>query len=124
MNGVKGGILLPDRWSLPAGLKWDADATRYASNVYSKEQWEAMEAAGAIFLPAAGVRKIEYINPTISGLVVVVDGYQDQGMYWTSSQSALNEYAHTLNIVEDAGFDLSMEERQCGCSVRLVRDVK
>lgn len=124
VNGVKGGILLPDLWEMPAGLTWDANANRYASNVYSQEQWEAMENAGAIFLPAAGIRKIDNNNPTPSGLVVVVEGYQQEGMYWSSSLSADNSFAHTLYIVEDAGVDLTMEERQCGCSVRLVRDVK
>lgn len=126
VNGVKGAILLPDLWTLPEGLTWTPDAKNYGANTYSKEQWAAMETAGAIFLPAAGVRRLDNINPTPSGLVVVVNDYQCEGQYWSSSQIPYNEYVHVLYITEreDAGVDLTIEERQCGCSVRLVRDVK
>ena len=71
--GVNGVILLPDNWSLPAGLSFTASTTRglewngtyyfneqednYTHNAYTEAEWTQMESAGAVFLPAAGYRE-------------------------------------------------------------------
>lgn len=56
VNNVTGYMLLPDKWVLPAGLKFTADAKDYATNTYSAAEWTKMEQAGAVFLPADGSR--------------------------------------------------------------------
>ena len=113
--GVHGLILLPDEWdftSLPftAGCMyfqngWDAneyDAT-------TTPTWAQMEAAGAIFLPAAGKRY---------GTTMYNVG--NSGHYWSSSPyTRFNGYAIDANFDDsDVAFSNSM-----GCfgnSVRLV----
>lgn len=52
--GVHGYVLLPDSWTLPAGLSFTASPNDWTTNDYTAEQWAQMEAAGAVFLPAAG----------------------------------------------------------------------
>lgn len=79
VNGVHGIVMLPDEWTLPEGLLFtpgfDGSVYNdYSLNVYSVEQWQAMENAGAVFLPAAGDRWGTF-----------VDGVNAAGFYWSSS---------------------------------------
>ena len=53
---IHGLILLPDAWTLPAGLTFNSGTGSWTRNPYTAAEWEQMEAAGAVFLPAAGVR--------------------------------------------------------------------
>ena len=74
INGTNGLILLPDNWQAPDGIElhtdgelgfvWDEeghwyvqptdDYNGYEQNPISVGQWEKLELAGAVFLPAAG----------------------------------------------------------------------
>lgn len=89
---VCGFILLPDDWTpndVPAGLSFtpasqEGGANTY-ENVYSISEWARMEAAGAMFLPAAGYAE-PYGN---NGSVVVYDQSSNQnGHYWSSTKFA------------------------------------
>ncbi|MBQ0016566.1 MAG: hypothetical protein KBT04_06245, partial [Bacteroidales bacterium] len=102
VNGVKGWIILPDDWVLPSGLTFVAQ-TSYNSNVYSDSEWSRMEAAGAVFLPAAGYR-----NGT------TVNNVGNSCMYWTSSVNG-DSYAYYFYFS-----GCSNEFRNYGLSVRLV----
>ena len=60
--GVQGMILLPDDWVCPEGIIFNHgchskdNAENFAKHqTFTKEQWNTMEEAGAIFLPAAGI---------------------------------------------------------------------
>ena len=53
VNGVLGLLLLPDNWQLPDGLNM-VMAAGSSVYVYTAAQWAILEAAGAVFLPAAG----------------------------------------------------------------------
>ena len=75
---VHGFVLLPDSWTLPAGLSFTASPNDWTTNVYTAEQWAQMEAAGAVFLPATGYR-----NPDI-----VYVG--EKGWYWSSDVLTAN----------------------------------
>lgn len=57
VNGVPGYVLLPDAWTLPSGLSFTNSVENYTTNQYDGADWTAMESAGAVFLPAAGVRE-------------------------------------------------------------------
>ncbi|MCR5050220.1 MAG: hypothetical protein K6A36_03965, partial [Paludibacteraceae bacterium] len=125
VNDVKGTILLPDNWKQPAGITFvpseeygllrdggkyvNEEPANYEVNTYTKEQWAKMEAAGAVFLPAAGYRDS-------SG----VDEVGREGNYWSaSSNDDSSAYcvffdARSLNPSADNTHDT-------GCSVRLVR---
>ena len=60
VDGTKGMIVLPDDWQLPEGLSFTPyDATTI--NHYTLEQWQQMENAGAVIIPAAG-----YFNNKLS----------------------------------------------------------
>ena len=62
---INGMIFLPDNWQCPEGITFksgltteDPEREEYSYAKFQKftlEQWQKMEAAGAIFLPAAGV---------------------------------------------------------------------
>ena len=56
VDGVHGLILLPDHWELPNGCTFTPGCKEWDGNEYTKEQWQQMEAANAVFLPAAAVR--------------------------------------------------------------------
>ena len=79
VNGVKGYILLPDDWITPNCLsfEWSSGGspgtTDWYANVYDGKDWEAMEEAGAVFLPAAGYRN----NQALGGL-------GQYGYYWSN----------------------------------------
>ena len=74
--GVAGVIILPDTWTLPNTCSFNSSnyASSYSSNTYNNSQWSDMEAAGAVFLPAAGRR---------DGKEMFHVG--TDGDYWTSS---------------------------------------
>ena len=60
VEGINGMIILPDDWQLPEGLSF----TPYDGstiNQYTLEQWQQMEDAGAVIIPAAG-----YFNNKLS----------------------------------------------------------
>lgn len=106
----KGLVILPDSWSLPDGLSFTPGATSWdQANKYSDAQWEQMEAAGAIFLPAAGCR---YANG--------IDLIGDAGIYWSTTH--YNE-SRAYNIYfSDATLDMvNRNYRSNGLSVRLVK---
>ena len=98
INGVGGFIILPDNWTLPSGCSFTSGLTRVdeayfpdgSLNSYTLAQWAEMEAAGAVFLPAAGSRwglrdqNGNFTHPPLPGPAVYYVGIQ--GVYWTSKQ--------------------------------------
>ena len=107
--GVEGLILLPDDFELPDGVSFDADAN-YNSNIYDTKDWQAMENAGAVFLPAVNYRrKDEY------GRYVLYSSASYR-YYWTSSA-----YLDGLNI-NAYDIDKNICTRYYGLAVRLVTE--
>ena len=122
VNDVGGLVILPDLWELPADCKFTPGMVTggydwyYATNVYSTTQWEKMEKAGAIFLPAGGYR---YYN---GNKHVYTDNV---GYYWTSTPTN-DIYYRAYNLYFTA-YSLDAEKtfgRYFGCSVRLVKDIR
>lgn len=130
--GMNGVIILPDVWDAPAGapalqpsaelgmnqsdwLFFDGDHNNhFADNTYSKEQWNEMEKAGAIFLPAAGQRDA---SASLEGWYI-----GEFGIYWSSDDSSTSD-AYCVYF-QNFQLDLKMEEqRPMGFSVRLVHVV-
>lgn len=124
VNGVNGTILLPDNWTLPAGASFTASTTQgladkgeyyynesgnnFSHNTYTTAQWETMEAAGAVFLPAAGYR---------DGTDVYNVG--SNGNYWAATPG--DTYgAYDLFFSSDYLNPQSSRRRSEGFSVRLV----
>ncbi|MGX8713338.1 MAG: hypothetical protein ACSW8I_06605, partial [bacterium] len=111
VNGVGGLILLPDSWQCPTGVNLTVNQTLPAGdNIFNLADWEALEAAGAVFLPMAGIRQ---------GYVTSIDG--SFGYYWTAT-NATNTKSFTVNIRSDQVVGFMNMECSRACSVRLVRD--
>ena len=107
---MHGMLLLPDKWELPEGCTYQYGVREgYETNVYSVEQWNKMEGAGAVFLPAAGDR---------DGITVGMVG--DYGCYWTTTGYTL-ESAYELYFLSGT-YDFYPTNRATGHSVRLVME--
>ena len=126
VHGLQGTILLPDDWATPSGvtftpstekgLVWDdldyyynGNKDNYSHNTYMASEWDKMESAGAVFLPAAGFRDC------LGGMSLV----GACGHYWSSTPSG-SEFA--WNLIFDSGIVSMLYLTRCtGFSVRLVR---
>jgi len=114
--GKAGIIIVPDDFTDPmknngSGAFVGSTTTGWTANVYSAENWSAMETAGCVFLPAAGRRNGSSVSN--SGTV---------GGYWSATPAGYFAYR-----VDFASFILNPEtsslDRTNGFSVRLVKDV-
>ena len=120
VDGVNGLIILPDNWTLPVGLTFTSGAIGW-SNVYSYSEWAKMEAAGAVFLPAAGRRDsaISASHPEIT-----VDKVNERCYYASSSSCPVLEQdndCYYLRVENDAIYpDQNFGYRYHAFSVRLV----
>ena len=116
VSGVNGLVVLPDDWTVPAGISFKSgfhsdyvgDYSVYQS--FTDEKWQTMEQAGAVFLPTAGQRH---------GTDVYDVGYN--GDYWSDTKR--NDIcAYRMNFCSrylDSQID---NMYNYGYSVRLVKD--
>lgn len=113
-----GLIILPDEFTDPmknsgSNAFVTGVTNTFASNLYSPENWAAMESAGAIFLPAAERR----FGTNISA--------DQSGSYWSSSASSTDtDKAYYLFFNINNFNSAEQWDRYRGFSVRLVTDVK
>ena len=114
VNGIAGLILFPDHYYHPEGIALPVNINAYSSlftdNEYTMEQWYEMEAAGAVFLPTAGIRSGGV--PTVGSL----------GIYWSTTPSG-SSYAHRFDFTNDYVVAWGIDSRWYGYSVRLVKNV-
>lgn len=71
VNRINGFVFLPDEWKCPEGITLNMEQSN--TQVFTLDEWAAMENAGAVFLPAAGRihdKKLIYLD--------------DHGNYWSS----------------------------------------
>ena len=104
-------VLLPDNWDTSL-LSLDIFANTTEYNEETSVKWSAMEAAGAVCLPAAGYRK---------GLIMYA--VDDLGNYWTSSAYD-DDYALSESFLGDIIYADDYDIRYLGFSVRLVTNVE
>ena len=143
-----GLVLMPDNWTgsgFTASIAESSDyrtqyyyyhfgeGDHYEDNTYTIEQWEALEAQGAVFLPAAGI-----VSNDVVQMVHAV------GDYWTStsfipesgggkgklpakrigaSTNATQEYlnAYVIQFDDNSSFSGHIRELDTRMSVRLVQ---
>ena len=100
---IEGFILLPDDWTsddIPEGLSFkarNADGSSY-ENVYTVAQWAQMEAAGAMFLPAAGYGTNWNNEPDDDVEGGYIEGTYLEGRYWSATRhqpTPLSTYAES-----------------------------
>ena len=115
---VNGYIFLPDDADVK-DLRFAPNSTSWSDNSLDSNS-KAMK-AGAVFLPATGIRGLHY---TQSGVLVGIDVIQVSNTcyYWASTPCG-EEYASAMYVTkEDSQTNLNVD-RFYGLSVRLVRDV-
>lgn len=107
-----GLILLSDDFVQPINCIFHSGvANGYSTNIYSIQEWRYMEAAGAVFLPASGIR-------VGSGVI----NESEQGQYWSSSVASNGSaYLFVFSLNELAVVE---HPKNRGRAVRLVQDVE
>ena len=117
VNNIHGLILLPDDFTLPEDMTFVAgggfsSGLEWKLNVYTTYEWEKMEKAGAVFLPASGSR-----------LGSSIGDVQSYCNYWSATPSDSN-YAYYL-LFDSFGAELVgyFFCRYYGLAVRLVQDL-
>ena len=117
VNGVNGLVFLPDNWVCPSGVTFKSGfhsnrGVDYyvAYQSFTAEQWAELESAGAVFLPAVGLRsgtRLKYV--------------QCNGDYWSATEDDISS-AYYLYFYSD-GAHKGDSARSSGRSVRLVKDL-
>ena len=112
VNNVNGVILLPDDWSssIYSLSSTNSSGASFSSNTLTASQWSTLEQAGAVFLPAAGIR---------TWTSVYVNGF---GYYWSASYYD-SDFAYFVCFNGSNLYPYYYgNARSCGLSVRLVQD--
>ena len=117
VNGVNGLIFLPDNWTCPAGLTFKSGfqssfgVDDYAAyQTFTAKQWSKLESAGAVFLPAAGLRCGSDLR------FVQLGGY-----YWSATENESCDAYCLYFTCGDACMTYGV--RNIGLFVRLVKDL-
>lgn len=119
---IKGMLLLPDDWAAPTGFSFASGTGAYDRTTFdatassgAANAWVDIEAAGAVFLPAAGFRS-----------TTTVSNVNSQGYYWASTVYHSSEnpggVAKCIRFYTDVLPD-DQYVRNYGLSVRLVREI-
>ena len=115
---ANGLILLPDTWTAPAGITFKSGvASKQSVQAYADYQtftlseWQQLESAGAVFLPAAGMRS------TTQVLYVHCEVF-----LWTATYDDAT-YVYQVDA-NSWSIGTYLSERYYGRTVRLVQDVK
>ena len=121
VNGINGLIIFPDSYTHPGGVTppsgINTEDAAYTVNTYTAADWSAIQAAGAIFLPAAGYR---YWN---KGSDYRIDGNNTYGRYWTRTCGSNNGNAQCIRIDDSSVRTYEDRSRWTSISVRLVHDI-
>lgn len=118
ISEVNGIIILPDNWELPAGIIFtsgvsvDSSSSYETVNNYTIEQWNILEAAGAIFLPTSGYRD----SKSLVNMDII-------GFYWSSTIHTQGQYGYCV-VISASNINVN---GACpihrGLSVRLIKDL-
>ena len=107
VNDKNGYIFLPDNWSGPA---FTPNPDNFTTNVYSGDDWTAMENAGAVFLPSGPARNGTYA-------LIAMDAR------YCSSTSLNNDSSYVFTIYYNQSQSACTgTNRAYGCMVRLVSE--
>lgn len=110
-----GVIIFPDVYTHPAGVTAPTginvtSSTSWNGNKYNATDWAKMEAAGCVFLPAAGWRDATTIRRV-----------NEYVRYWTSTYYSAS-MAHNVGITDGNMNPADYNQKNYGYSVRLVHD--
>ena len=115
---ANGLILLPDTWTAPAGITFKSGVAgkrslqAYADyQTFTLSEWQQLESAGAVFLPAAGMRSTKQ----------VLYAHQEVTL-WTATYYDATDVGQV--DADSRSIGTYRSERYYGRTVRLVKDVK
>lgn len=115
---ANGLVLLPDSWTCPAGVTFKSgfsdtlSVQAYADyQTFTLADWQLLEAAGAVFLPASGRRDGS-----------LVDYVQNYGDYWSATPNGLDS-AYVFGFLSYGAYTYGSRYRGYGRAVRLVQDL-
>lgn len=119
--GVHGMVLLPDAWVLPQGNSFSPQQADWTSNIYTTTQWQVMEANGAIFFPASGMRMYKYMS---NGVEVggEIRHLEEEGWYWVTTRYESCPYFFDFKSNYSSPVYGNITTVDFGGSVRLIRD--
>ena len=116
---ANGLILLPDTWTAPAGITFksgvasERSVQAYADyQTFTLSDWQQLESAGAVFLPAAGLRSATYVQYAHQEVILWTATYYDDATYVGQVDA------------DSRSIGTYRSERYYGRTVRLVQDVK
>ena len=110
INEINGFIFLPDDWHCPNDITFQTGVQQYADQIFTIEQWNRLEQAGAVFLPAAGRRGgTELLN------------LNEYGNYWSATLIKSN-FASYFAFNNGVSYVDAICETYFGRPVRLVHD--
>ena len=122
---INGLILFPDVYIHPEGVKLPTKESinystnnnggNYTDNIYSVSDWNAMEAAGAVFLPTGGRR---YVKDGKLGFYNV----NEEGHYWSQCDLGDPEHACNIYFTNYRPYIYDKNDKYKGFSVRLVHE--
>ncbi len=116
VNNVDGLVILPDSWTQPDGVDFTAGHDNgFKTNRYSAAKWSKMQAAGAVFLPAAGYRERVSVFTKFTN-------YTECGFYWSSTHIS-NINCNILFFGKETVNPTNFAKRHFGLAVRLVKDI-
>lgn len=111
VDGIHGLVILPDEWVQPAEVSFATEGVNWGENHYTPQEWQVMESAGAVFLPAAGYR-----------MECEVLKIGDYGQYWSSSAYDMHN-ASCMIFYNSSYGNYGVQDqihKSLGLSVRLV----
>ena len=116
-----GIIFFPDEFEVPTFIGNSSWGTVNSSSAWTTTiesvDWNLLEVAGCIFLPAAGSRS------ATTGQNPLYSNENSYGNYWSSVQYT-NSNAYYMRFYSSNGFTAKDASKYQGYSVRLVRDVQ
>ena len=114
---ANGLVLLPDNWTCPAGVTFKSgfasenNVQAYADyQTFTLSDWQKLEAAGAVFLPASGSRDGSF-----------VDNVQNDGYYWSATPID-SDFAFVFYFYSNYTYN-GYTNRNSEQAVRLVQDL-
>ena len=121
---VNGLIILPDNWTCPADITFKPGFNKeyceycgcnlavcvqaYLHQTFTLTEWQKLEKAGAVFLPASGLRNKSHVSYV-----------QDYGLYWTCKNGYWDAMGFRSGAEGHYFTDFYTQK-----AVRLVQDVK
>lgn len=124
---AKGVVLFPDELTLPEGFTAGNTSDGYACQVYTSTEWEAMQAAGAVFLPVTGWRLGNNYRHRLGGVTANADE-EKEGIYWSSSVNENEDCIGYIVHFSKSSRTYSIRENgsgfNSGLAVRLCMDVR